>query len=75
MFGMYYGTDADSPRKIYSLDDFQANDKGVGTIDTYFSESSVTRDDLRNIALMGDDLQFEFWHLGHGPLVYQLKRS
>jgi hypothetical protein len=73
---MYYGIDDDSPLKTYSLDDLQANGKGRGTIDIDFGQGSVNRDDLRNVALMGDELQFEFWHRAtYGPLTFQLKRS
>jgi hypothetical protein len=76
MVAMYYGTDDDSSRKVYSLDDLQANGKGRGTIDIDFGLGSVNRDELRNVALMGDDLQFEYWHQGtYGPLTFRLKRS
>ena len=74
MVALYYGDDTDSPRDIYALDDFQATRKGVGTMDLD-SGISVNHDELRRIALMGDDLQFEFWHRGYGPVTFRLKRS
>jgi hypothetical protein len=72
----YYGTDADSPLKVYELNDLQDDLEGVGQIDIVFDVGTVTRDDLRNIRLMGDQLEFEFFHLGfYGPLTYQLWRT
>jgi hypothetical protein len=71
----YYGTDADSPAKVYALNDLQDSLKGLGQIDIVFSVDSVNRGDLRNIMLMGDQLEFEFFHRGqYGPLTYRLHR-
>jgi len=35
---------------------------------------SVIRAELRNIKLMGDRLEFEFFYLGAGPMTYELYR-
>ena len=76
MIAMYYGMDEDSPAKKYELNDLQANLKGVGDIDVVFDQGSVNRDDLRNVALMGDKLQFDYVHAGvYGPLTFRLHRS
>jgi hypothetical protein len=71
----YYGTDADSPLKRYALNDLQDSLNGIGQIDIVFSATSVNRGELRNIKLMGDWLEFEFFHRGqYGPLTYRLYR-
>lgn len=71
----YYGTDDDSPEKLYALHDLQDDLKGVGQIDIVFWEGNINRGELRNIELMGDQLQFEFFHRGqYGPLTYRLYR-
>lgn len=71
----YYGTDEDSPAKLYELNDLQDSLRGIGQIDIVFSVDSVNRGELRNIKLMGDQLEFEFFHRGeYGPLTYRLYR-
>jgi hypothetical protein len=71
----YYGTDEDSPAKRYELNDLQDSLKGIGQIDIVFSTDSTNRGELRNIKLMGDQLEFEFFHRGeYGPLTYRLDR-
>lgn len=71
----YYGTDDDASAKRYELNDLQDSLDGVGEIDIVFSADSVNRGDLRNIKLMGDQLEFEFFHRGqYGPLTYRLSR-
>ncbi len=49
----YYGTDTDSPKKRYQLNDLQDNMQGIGDIDIVFDVDTVNRDDLRHITLMG----------------------
>jgi hypothetical protein len=71
----YYGTDEDSPEKRYELNDLQDSLKGIGQIDIFFWEGNTSRGDLRNIKLMGDQLEFEFFHGGqYGPLTYRVYR-
>jgi hypothetical protein len=71
----YYGTDEDSPAKLYELNDLQDSLKGIGQIDIVFSADSINRGELRNIKLMGSQLEFEFFHRGeYGPLTYRLYR-
>ena len=75
MLALYYGTDKDSPLKRYALTDVQASGLGLGEIDVYFGSDSVVRDDLRNIRLMGDKLEFEMFHDGgYGPITFRLNR-
>ena len=72
---MYYGSDDDSPEKQYAINDLQASLKGVGEIDVYFGEGNTNRGELRNIELMDNQLEFEFFHRGqYGPLTFQLYR-
>jgi hypothetical protein len=72
---MYYGTDEDLPEKRYELNDLQDSLKGVGQIDIVFNAGNTNRGDLRNVKLMGDQLEFEFFHRGdYGPLTYRLYR-
>jgi hypothetical protein len=72
----YYGTDDDVPGKRYAISDLQDDGTGVGEIDIVFDVGTVNRGDLRNIRLMGDKLEFEFFHRGeYGPLTYRLTRS
>jgi len=69
----YYGTDDDSPEKRYQLNDFQDSLRGVGQIDIVFWPGNTNRGDLRNISLMDDQLEFEFFHRGeYGPFTYRL---
>jgi hypothetical protein len=75
MIAMYYGMDEDAPQKRYHLADMLDDGLGVGQIDIVFDVGSVNRGDLRNVRLMGDRLEFEFFHRGqYGPLVFQLLR-
>jgi len=74
MLALYYGTDKDSPLKRYALTDLQASGLGLGEIDVVFDSHSVVRDDLRNIRLMGDKLEFEMFHFGAGPITFRLNR-
>jgi len=75
MIAMYYGMDEDSPLKMYSITDFQASGLGIGQIDVVFDVGSVTRDELRNVRLMGNKLEFEMFHLGqYGPITFRLNR-
>jgi len=72
---MYYGSDEDFPEKLYELNDLQDSLKGIGQIDIVFWPGDVNRGELRNIKLMGDRLEFEFFHRGdYGPLTYRLYR-
>jgi hypothetical protein len=69
----YYGTDDDSPQKLYAVNDLQDSLKGVGQIDIVFWEDNINRGDLRNITLMGRQLEFEFFHRGqYGPVEFRL---
>ena len=75
MTALYYGTDADSPLKKYAMTDLQASKLGLGEIDIFSALGTSDRDELRNIRLMGDKLEFEMFHSGqYGPLTYQLNR-
>ena len=72
----YYGTDEDSPEKLYELNDLQDDLEGIGQIDIVFWAGNTNRGELRNIRLTGDELEFEFFHRGeYGPLRYQLTRT
>jgi hypothetical protein len=73
----YYGTDGESPTRTYALNDLQDSLKGVGQIDIVFDDGSgsIVRDELRNIKLMGDRLEFEFFHFSqYGPVTFRLYR-
>ena len=71
----YYGSDEDSPEKRYEINDLQDDLEGIGQIDIWFWEGNTNRGDLRNIRLMGNALEFEFFHRGdYGPLTYRLYR-
>ena len=81
---LYYGTDGDSAFKLYELYELQDDLEGMGSIDIVFlpddevtSLDGVVRgDDLRNIRLMGDQLEFEFFHFNeYGPVSYRLWRT
>jgi len=76
MIAMYYGMDEDSPNKVWHLVDVHDDGTASGTIDIVFDVGSVNRDEIRQIRLMGDKLQFEYWHFKtYGPVLFQLKRS
>jgi hypothetical protein len=71
----YYGTDDDLAEKRYALNDLQDSLKGIGQIDIVFWEGNVNRGELRNITLMGDRLEYDFFHRSeYGPLTYRLYR-
>jgi len=76
MTALGYGTDPDSPRKIYAINDFQASRLGVGQIDVVFDDGSgsVVRDELRSIRLMGDKLEFDLYHFSQFAVTFQLNR-
>jgi hypothetical protein len=60
----------------YWVNDLQDSRKGVGEIDVYWDVGSVVRDELRNIKLMGNQLEFEFFHFGvYRPLTFPLDRT
>jgi hypothetical protein len=76
MNAMYYGTEEESPAKRYWLNDLQDDLEAIGEIDIVFSAGSVNRDELRNIRLMDNRLEFEMFHQGvYGPLTFQLYRA
>ena len=76
MTALYYGTDDDSPLKTWWINDIQASNKGVGEINVVFDPTGVVRDELRNVKVMGDQLEFELFHLGqYGPVLVQLYRD
>ncbi|MGA9654610.1 MAG: hypothetical protein WBV96_11930 [Polyangia bacterium] len=74
---LYYGSDDDSPLKLYNITDLQANGDATGTIVIYFSANDTDLDNLEGIELSADgsNLQFYFMHFGeYGPLQYDLQR-
>jgi hypothetical protein len=76
LVAMYYGTDDDFPAKLYAINDLQDSRLGVGQIDVVFGPEPGVRDELRNMRLMGDKLEFELFHLDrYGPLTFQLERQ
>lgn len=76
MVALYYGSDDESASKVYAVNDLQASLKGVGQIDVYFGANDVVRDELRNVRLMGDKLEFEVFHFTqYGPITFQLTRQ
>ena len=77
MIALYYGTDNDYPAKLYAINDFQDSRLGIGQIDVVFygAEPGV-RDELRNVRLMGDQLEFELFHMrDYGPVTFELYRQ
>jgi hypothetical protein len=76
MIALYYGMDEDSSKKRYALTDLQASGLGIGEIDVVFDVGTTVRDELRNVRLMGDKLEFEMFHFGeYGPVTFQLHRA
>ena len=76
MIAMYYGTDDDYPAKLYAINDFQDSQLGIGQIDVVFGPEPASRDELRNVRLMGDQLEFELFHMEqYGPVTFQLYRQ
>lgn len=65
------------PPKRYAINDLQASLKGLGQIDVAFQPGETdgaNRDELRNIRLMGDLLEFELFHQSaYGPVTFQLR--
>jgi hypothetical protein len=48
----------------------------VGQIDVVFGPEPGVRDELRNVRLMGDQLEFELFHMAqYGPVTFQLYRQ
>jgi len=76
MIALYYGMGEDSSKKRYALTDLQASGLGIGEIDVVFDVGTTVRDELRNVRLMGDKLEFEMFHFGeYGPVTFQLHRA
>ncbi|MEZ4923549.1 MAG: hypothetical protein R2780_10285 [Crocinitomicaceae bacterium] len=76
----YYGTDANSPDKVYDLTTtYNYNNQlaASGTIDIVFSVGTVNQDEILNVRFHDnlDSLRFDFIHQGqYGPLKYELNR-
>ena len=71
----YHGYDTDSPDKRYHLSDVLDDGTASGEIDITYDTGSVVRGSLVHIKLMGDRLDFEFFHGGvTGPIAFQLMR-
>jgi hypothetical protein len=73
----YYGSDADSPEKVYDIQDVRADNKGQGEIAFWFNTGNTNRGELRSI-LLGpelDTLTFAAWETGYGPLTFELRRQ
>jgi hypothetical protein len=76
MVAMYWAVDDDHPAKLYAINDFQDSQLGIGQIDVVFGPEPGVRGSLRNVRLMGDQLEFELFHLGdYGPVTFQLYRQ
>ena len=68
----------DDPSKLYAINDFQ--DSGLGHRSDRrrlrFGPEPGVRDSLRNVRLMGDQLEFEVFHMDdYGPITFQLYRQ
>jgi hypothetical protein len=72
----YYGSNADTPEKTYLLDNVLPTVEGEGEIVFWFAGGSTNRGEIRHLTLSDDedDLRFEAWKTGYGPLVFSLKR-
>ncbi len=72
---LYWGNNAASPQKRWSLVDIWANGAGVGHIWLTFTTGDARRD-LEAIRLSEDslDLGFELWSEDHGPVTFSLSR-
>jgi len=78
MTAMYWGIDDDDPAKLYAINDFQDSQLGVGQLDIAFglAPEPGVRGSLRNVRLMGDQLEFELFHMDeYGPVTFQLYRQ
>jgi hypothetical protein len=76
MIALYYGTDDDDPSKVYAINDFQDSRLGIGHIDISLAKGEAVRDSLRNVRLMGDQLELEVFHLDrYGPITLRLYRQ
>ena len=75
---LYYGIDdADSPEKLYTISDMQANGDASGTISIVYDLGYADLERLEGIALSADlnHLKFYFMHAGtEGPIAYDLQR-
>ena len=76
----YYGTDSDSPKKVYDLTTtYNYNNQlaASGTIDIVFSAGTVNQDEILHVRFHDnlDSLQFDFIHHGvYGPVKFKLNR-
>ena len=75
---LYYGTDADSPEKTYSIFDMNADGTATANITVLFHVGTTNIDELRYISFSNeakDYLEFELWHHGqYGPVTFKLAR-
>jgi hypothetical protein len=73
----YYGSNDDSPEKIYDLNDVQADGKGSGSLAVYFAPGDVSVGVLHHVVLTDDQnqLSFDCTKDGYGPLVFSLTRQ
>jgi hypothetical protein len=78
MTAMYWGIDDDDPAKLYAINDFQESLLGLGqlNITAGLAPEPGVRGSLRNVRLMGDQLEFELFHMDeYGPVTFQLYRQ
>jgi len=72
----YYGSNDDSPEKTYLLNDVLPTAEGKGEIVFWFNPGNTNLGEIRHLVLSDDEnqLRFEAWKTGYGPLVFTLKR-
>jgi hypothetical protein len=73
---LYYGTDEDSPQKVYRITSMNYDGEGLGEIEVYFGPNNSRRARLDHLNLSQNNnlLTFEFWYGDYGPIRYDLRR-
>lgn len=71
---LYYGSDDDSPEKKYRLDDITAITEAQGDITVWFGPGNTNPGIIQHVWISGNQLTFEVYKTGYGPLVYSLAR-
>jgi hypothetical protein len=73
----YWGSDADSPDKVYDIQGIALDGKARGEIVIWFDGGDINHGVLRNIQLTQQStaLTFELWQDPYGPLKFELRRQ
>jgi len=77
MPAFYYGENGYDTSKTYRIFNLYASGQAEGDITGYFTGDTANVGSLKYISFYNDfdNLEFEFWHRGYGPVKFNLTRA